>query len=85
VCWGNSKQCTIHQPANRNQSLSFNLGMQGQCVPDRCVPGRKFLDVAPHEQFIPDRCVLTQEGIRGSKQPPAGEAMGLSVRLRLRP
>jgi hypothetical protein len=27
--------------------------MQGWCFPDRCVPDRKFLDVAPLEQSVP--------------------------------
>jgi hypothetical protein len=38
--------------------------MHGWYVPDRCVPDRKFLDVAPHEQIslgycVPDQCVPT--------------------------
>ncbi len=45
--------------------------MQGRCVPDRCVPDRKFLDVAPLVRLslgliIPERCVPTLQGIRGS-------------------
>ncbi len=34
-------------------SETLTVSMQGWCVPDRCVPERKFLDVAPLEQNIP--------------------------------
>ncbi len=63
-----------------------HLLMQGCCVPDRCVPDRKFLDVAPLNKaslgyFAPDRCVPTLDRIkhgtcsighyRGLGRPPA--------------
>ncbi len=41
---------------NRNsysQKLGFPRWMQGQCDPNRCVPDRRFLDVAPHVRFVP--------------------------------
>ena len=51
-----------------NFVLSLRM-MQGWCIPERCVPDRKFLDVPPLNKVslgycAPDRCVPTLDHIK---------------------
>ncbi len=54
-------------------AASAAWGIQCWCVPDRCVPDLKFLDVAPLGQSVP--WILSDPGPRHAKFTPCGSQL----------